>query len=117
MIAFIWLFGKVVQSLIGNTSVFYLHITMGEIIGSIIAVIEAELILKYITRRVFVESMAEKNKFRDFFSLWLKLTILLIIPVCFYTLLKSPTFPIMMPVAVCIVIIPLVIGYILDRIE
>jgi DNA-binding ferritin-like protein (Dps family) len=117
VIAFIWLFGKVVVSIIEMSSVFYLQITMGEIIGNIIAVIEAKIIFNHITRKVFVESNIEKDKFKNFLHSWFKLTLLMIIPVCFYVFLKSPSFPIVMPVAVSIVLIPLLIGYILDKVE
>lgn len=112
IIAFIWLLGKVIQSIVEGSSIFNLHITMGEIIGNIITVVEAEIVFRYITRRVFVESDITKNKFKNFLYPGLKLTILIIIPVCFYVFLKSPSFPIIMPVAVSIVLIPLFIGYI-----
>jgi DNA-binding ferritin-like protein (Dps family) len=117
IIAFIWLFIKVTQSIVEWTSIFYLQITMGEIIGNIIAVIEAKIIFNYITRKVFDETNIKKNKIKYFLHSWLKLTLLLIIPVCFYVFLKSPSFPIVMPAALSIVLIPLLIGYILDKIE
>ncbi len=117
IIAFIWLFVKVTQSIVERTSIFYLQITMGEIIGNIIAVIEAKIIFNYITRKVFDETNIKKNKIKYFLHSWLKLTLLLIIPVCFYVFLKSPSFPIVMPAALSIVLIPLLIGYILDKIE
>jgi DNA-binding ferritin-like protein (Dps family) len=117
VIAFIWLFVKVTQSIVEGTSIFYLQITMGEIIGNIIAVIEAKIIFNYITRKAFNESYIKKNKMKYFLHTWLKLTLLVVIPVCFYVFLKSPSFPIVMPVAISMVLIPLLIGYILDKVE
>lgn len=117
VIAFIWLFVKVTQSIVEGNSIFHLQITLGEIIGNIIAVIEAKVIFNYITRKTFNEFNIKENKMKFFFHSWLKLTLLMIIPVCFFVFLRSPSFPIVMPVAVCIVLIPLLIGYILDKVE
>lgn len=117
VIAFIWFFGKLVQAAIQNTSVFHLNITLGEIISGIILVVDAKIIFNYIMRNVFSESNQLENKFKDYLFLWMKLTILLSIPMLFIILLKSPTFPIVLPVAVAIIIIPLLVGVILDRID
>ncbi len=117
IIAFIWLFVKVTQSIVEGNSIFHLQITMGEIIGNIIAVIEAKIIFNYITRKAFNESYIKKNKMKYFLHSWLKLTLLVVIPVCFYVFLKGPSFPIGMPVAISMVLIPLLIGYILDKVE
>jgi DNA-binding ferritin-like protein (Dps family)/putative flippase GtrA len=117
VIALIWLFIKVTQSIVEGNSIFHLQITLGEIIGNIIAVIEAKVIFNYITRKTFDVANMKENRMKYFFQSWLKLTLLVIIPVCFYISLKSPSFPIVMPVAVCIILIPLLIGYILDKVE
>ena len=117
VIAFIWLFVKVTQSIVEGNSIFRLQITMGEIIGNIIAVIEAKIIFNYITHKAFNESYIKKNKIKYFLHSWLKLTLLVVIPVCFYVFLKSPSFLIGMPVAISMVLIPLLIGYILDKVE
>jgi DNA-binding ferritin-like protein (Dps family) len=117
VIAFIWLIGKIVKAVIQNTSLFQLNITLGEIIGSIVLVLDAKIILDYITHRVFLESNKPESKFTNYLLLWMKLTILLSIPMLFLILLKSPEYPIVLPVAVAIVIIPLLVGFVLDRID
>lgn len=117
IITLIWLVGKVVQALIDNTSIYHLEITLGEIVGNIAMVIEAIIILKYITRTAFTEAFTTKNKVKEFLSLWLKLVVLLIIPLCSYMLLISPSFPIIMPVAIGIMVVPLLVGAILNRVE
>lgn len=117
IIAFIWLFGKILQAVIQYTSIFQLHITLGEIIGGIILILEAKIILNYVTRRAFSESSQLENEFKNYLFLWMKLTILLSIPMLFMILLKTPSFPIVLPAAVGIVIVPLLVGYILDRID
>lgn len=117
VIAFIWLIGKVIQAMMSGTSVFFLHISMGEIVGNVIAVIEAELAFKHITHRVFLESYQVKSEFKKFLCLWLELMVLIIIPMCFYVLLNSPTFLVSLPVAVGFIVLPLLLGYILDLVD
>lgn len=117
VIAVIWLIGKLVQAAIQNTSVFHLNITLGEIMSGIILVVDAKIIFNYIMRSIFSENNKLENKFKDYLFLWMKLTILLSVPMLFIILLKSPSFPIILPVVVAIVIIPLLVGFILDRIN
>lgn len=117
IIVFIWLMGKISRGIINNTSIAQLNITLGEIIVNVYLVIAAKFIYKYITRSVFVKSNQSDNKLKNFLFLWMKLAVLIIIPVLLYIFLKTPSFTINLPIAVAIVIIPCLIGYTLDRVD
>lgn len=117
VLAFIWILGKVLQAVIQKTSIFQLNITLGEILGGIILVIETKIILDFVLRSSFTKEEESKNKFKDYLLLWMKLTILLSIPVLLTVLVQSPSFPIALPVAGCIVLVPLIIGLVIDQID
>lgn len=117
VLAFIWLLGKILQAVLRKTSIFQLNITLGEIIAGLILVVETEIILNYILRSAFTQEEQKEYKFKNYFFLWVKLTILLSIPVLFTVLLQSPSFPIALPVALVIVLLPLIVGFIIDHID
>lgn len=117
VLALIWLLGKVLQAELQKTSIFHLNITLGEITGGIILVIETKIILNSILRSSFDQGEQSQDKFKYNLLLWMKLTIMLCIPVLFTVLLTSPSFPITLPVALGIVLLPLVVGFVVDRID
>lgn len=120
VLALIWLFGKMLQAFLQKTSVYHMNITMGEILGGIILVVETKMIVNYILRGSFEQAdqpEQPEHKRRQFILLWMKLTVLLCVPILLTVLLVSPSFPITLPVAIGIVVVPLVAGFVIDRMD
>ena len=115
ILALIWLVGKLVEGFIKNTSLFQLSLTLGELIGGLIIVVAVNFIVNDLTRNVFLKSNASDKKHKNAFLLWAKLTVLLTTPILCILFLKSPAFSIYLPIAVGIIIMLLVVGFILEN--
>lgn len=116
---FIWMVGEVIAAVLKKTSVYCLQITLGQILGNLIILIEVGVSLKYILPMAYVDetTVAKKVKWRKDFLLWLILMAIGFIPMCFYIFLKTPSFPIILPVAIALIFLPLILSVILERIE
>lgn len=119
IILFIWLISKIVEVVIRKESIYNLHMTLGELLGNGILVVEAVIILKFITRMIFTNRIDSTRKLgiKKSLFLWLFLTAFIAVPVLLQTLIKSPSFLIVLPLAIILVLLPLLIGLVLDRVE